>query len=69
MESVTFALEPEASADPGAGRRWPARFAAREGGGVSGEGCRFANLKIIFKSNPIVRPERHGVNNEYHAQM
>ena len=63
-----FALEPDASADPGAGRRWPARF-AREGGGVLEEGCRFANLKIIFKSNSIVQPERHGVNNEYHAQM
>jgi hypothetical protein len=69
MESVTFALEPEASADPGAGRRWPARFAAREGGGILEEGNRFANLKIIFKSNSIVQPERHGVNNEYHAQM
>ena len=69
MESVTFALEPNASADPEAGRRWPARFAAREGGGVLEEVRRFANLKIIFKSNSIVRPERRGVNNEYHAQM
>jgi hypothetical protein len=69
MESVTFALEFDASADPEADRRWPARFAARDGGGILEEGGRFANLKIIFKSNSIVRPERHGVNNEYHAQM
>jgi hypothetical protein len=69
MESVTFALELDASADPGAGRRWLARFAARDGGDILEEGCRFANLKIIFKSNSIVQPERHAVNNEYHAQM
>ncbi len=68
MESVTFALEFDVSVEPDAGRRWTVRFAARDGGGIL-EGGRFANLKIIFKSNSIVRPERHGVNNEYHAQM